>query len=171
MSSGIIIRLTRRAQKEVEKCRESYRAADPCRAFLPAIVSTFGRIHCGWLRVLFLLALANKKVDSFFHDLGEQAHDSSEAICWHRSEFFWHLRANLGLACAQAATLCTQVVGHSNHCSARGVLHVAPSITQDSRAPALRHILLRLGLRLCVNVGFDAISMLSILVPCGAALK
>ena len=117
------------------------------------------------------LLLANKKAASLFQELGEQADDSSLAICWRRIEFFWHLCANLGPACAQAATLCTQVLGHSNRCSGGGVLHVAPSITQDSRAPALRHILLRLGLRLCVNVGFDAISMLSILVPCGAALK
>ena len=31
--------------------------------------------------------------------------------CWRRSGVFWRLRASLGLACAQAATLCTQVVG------------------------------------------------------------
>ena len=33
-----------------------------------------------------------------------------------RGEFFWRMRANLGLACAQAATLCTQVVGHTRSC-------------------------------------------------------
>ena len=36
---------------------------------------------------------------------------SDEVDCWCRSEFFWRMRASLDLACAQAATLCTQVVG------------------------------------------------------------
>ena len=51
-----------------------------------------------------------------------------------RSEFFWHLCADPGLACEQAATLCTQAVGHSYRRSAR-----APSITLDCRAPALEN--------------------------------
>ena len=35
----------------------------------------------------------------------------SEVYCWRRSGSLWRMRASLGLACAQAATLCTQVVG------------------------------------------------------------
>ena len=34
-------------------------------------------------------------------------------IIWRRSGFFWRMRASLGLACAQATTLYTQVVGES----------------------------------------------------------
>ena len=32
-------------------------------------------------------------------------------MVWRRSRVFWRMRASLGLACAQVATLCTQVVG------------------------------------------------------------
>ena len=35
----------------------------------------------------------------------------SEVYCWRRSGDFLRMRASLGLACAQAATLYTQVVG------------------------------------------------------------
>jgi hypothetical protein len=36
-----------------------------------------------------------------------------EAFRWRRGEFFWHIRAKLGLACAQAANMRSQVVGRS----------------------------------------------------------
>ena len=37
-----------------------------------------------------------------------------EAYCWRRSGFFWRMRASLGLACAQATTLSSQVFGKGN---------------------------------------------------------
>ena len=52
---------------------------------------------------------SEKKTTRFFQDLGEQEDFSSEVYDWRRREFFWHMRAMLGLACAQAATLCIQV--------------------------------------------------------------
>ena len=35
----------------------------------------------------------------------------SKVYCWRPSRVFWRMRASLSLACAQAATLSTQVVG------------------------------------------------------------
>ena len=43
--------------------------------------------------------------------LGEAVDVDSEAYCWRWSGFFWRMRASLGLACAQATTLSTQVFG------------------------------------------------------------
>ena len=68
------------------------------RAFLPAVVSTSGRIH-GELH---------------FRALDEAIDADSEAYCWRRSGFFWRMRASLGLACAQATTLSSQVFGKGN---------------------------------------------------------
>ena len=63
--------------------------------------------------------IADKKTTQFIKDLGEQEDVSSVAYWWCRGGFFWHIRANLGLVCAQAAALCTQVVGNSHWRSAR----------------------------------------------------
>ena len=75
-------------------------------AFLPAVVSS-GRIHGELLRLLYILA--DKKTTRHFEALGEAVDVDSEAYCWRRSGVFWCMRASLGLACAQATTLCTQV--------------------------------------------------------------
>ena len=90
---------------------EGYRyAAQGLRhAFLPAIVSTSGRIHGELLRLLF--NLADKKTSNSLAALGEAIDVESEVYCRRRSGDFWRMRAALGLACAQAATLGTQVVG------------------------------------------------------------
>ena len=41
-------------------------------------------------------------------------HDRAQSHCWRRSGFFWRMRASLGLACAQATTLASQVFGNGN---------------------------------------------------------
>ena len=48
--------LSQRAQDKVDKYREGYAAPGLRHAFLPAIVSTSGRIHGELLRLLFFLA-------------------------------------------------------------------------------------------------------------------
>ena len=78
-------------------------------AFQPAIVSTSGRIHGELLRLLF--NLADKKTSNSLEALGEAIDVESEVYCRRRSGNFSRMRAALGLACAQAATLGTQVVG------------------------------------------------------------
>ena len=101
--------LSQRAQTKVDKYREGYAAQGLRHAFLPAIVSTSGRIHGELLRLLF--NLADKKTSNSLAALGEAIDVESEVYCRRRSGNFWRMRAALGLACAQAATLGTQVVG------------------------------------------------------------
>ena len=93
----------------LNKYREGYAAPGMRTAFLPAIVSTSGRIHGELLRLLF--NLADKKTSNSLAALGEAIDVESEVYCRRRSGNFWRMRAALGLACAQAATLGTQVVG------------------------------------------------------------
>ena len=57
--------LSHRAQEKIDKYRAGYAALDVRKAFLPAVVSTSGRIHGDLLRLLYLLA-DNKTV----HDVG-----------------------------------------------------------------------------------------------------
>ena len=101
--------LSQRARAKVDKYREGYAANGLRHAFLPAIVSTSGRIHGELLRLLF--NLADKKTSNSLAALGEAIDVESEVYCRRRSGNFWRMRAALGLACAQAATLGTQVVG------------------------------------------------------------
>ena len=61
------------------------------------------------LRLLF--NLADKKTSTSLEALGGAIAVESEVYCRRRSGNFWRMRASLGLACAQAATLGTQVVG------------------------------------------------------------
>ena len=92
--------LSQRAQEKIDKYRAGYAAQGVRKAFLPAVVSTSGRIHGDLLRLLYLLA--DNKTERHFRDRHEVIDDDSEAYCWRRSGFFWRMRASLGLACAQA---------------------------------------------------------------------
>jgi len=75
--------LCQRARAKVEKYRAGY-AAHPLRhAFLPAIVSTSGRIHGELLRLLF--NLADKKTSNSLEALGEAIDVESEVYCRRRS--------------------------------------------------------------------------------------
>ena len=75
----------------------------------PQYISVCGRIHGELLRLLFILA--DRKTTLSLQALGEAVDVDSEVYCRRRSGIFWRMRASLGLPCAQAATLCTQVVG------------------------------------------------------------
>ena len=110
--------LSHRALEKVDKYRAGYAAQDSCRALLPAFVSTSGRIHGEFLRLLCLLA--DNKTKLHFRALDEAIDVDSEAYCWRRNGFFWRMRASLGLACAQATTLCSQVFGKANPRSRAG---------------------------------------------------
>ena len=110
--------LSHRAREKIDKYRAGYAALDVRKAFLPAVVSTSGRIHGDLLRLLYLLA--DNKTKRHFRDRHEAIDDDSEAYCWRRSGFFWRMRASLGLACAQATTLAAQVFGKGNPRSRAG---------------------------------------------------
>ena len=116
--SDINLVLSQRAQEKVDKYRAGYAAGEMRHAFLPEVVSTSGRIHCDLLRLLYILA--DKKTMRYFEALGEAVDVDSEGYWWRRSGVFWRMRASLGLACAQATTLCTQVCGKARPRSRAG---------------------------------------------------
>ena len=62
---------------------------------LPAVVSTSGRIHGDFLRLLYILA--DNKTKLHFRALDEAIDADSEAFCWRRSGFFWRMRASASL--------------------------------------------------------------------------
>ena len=93
--------------------------------FLNAKNSLWSKNSLWFLHVLHILSIKAwgrgriyRKVVSRQEDLsnslaalGEAIDVESEVYCRRRSGNFWRMRAALGLACAQAATLGTQVVG------------------------------------------------------------
>jgi hypothetical protein len=88
------------AADKIRNYRDAY--AVNCQvAFLPACMSTSGRIHGEFLRLLFFLS--NKQADDYFADLGYEAH--KEEFCHRRSVFFYRNQCTIGLACAQAVAL------------------------------------------------------------------
>jgi hypothetical protein len=79
---------------------------DTCRrnrhvAFLPACMSTSGRIHGELLRLIFFLS--NKQAEDYFAALGYQLH--RQEFCHRRGVFFQRNRGTIGMACAQAVAL------------------------------------------------------------------
>ena len=72
--------LSHRAQEKIDKYRAVYAATDVRKAFLPAVVSTSGRIHGDLLRLLYLLA--DNKTKLHFRALDEAIDVDSEAYCW-----------------------------------------------------------------------------------------
>ena len=70
-------------------------------AFLPAYISTSGRIHGEVLRLIFFLS--NKQADDYFAALGYQPHE--DEFCHRRGVFFQQKWCTIGLACAHAVAL------------------------------------------------------------------
>jgi hypothetical protein len=65
-------------------------------AFLPACMSTSGRIHGEHLHLIFFLS--NKKADDYVATLGFQPHQ--QEFCHRRGVFFQQNRGAIGMACA-----------------------------------------------------------------------
>ena len=78
-------------------------------AFLPAIVSTSGRIHgelCDkLLRLLFILA--DKKTTLSFQAMGEAVDVDSAFYCWRRSGKFWRMHSPPAMS---GAPLCLSTI-------------------------------------------------------------
>ena len=87
--------LNNAASAKVQKYCEDYSASDVNKAFLPALLSTSGRIHGEFLRLLVILA--HRQTVKFIETIGEEP--SNEAFNWRRAEYFFHNRATTGLAC------------------------------------------------------------------------
>ena len=78
--------LNKTASAKVQKYREYCSASDFNNAFLPALLSTSGRIHGKFLRLLYILA--HRQTVKFFETIGEEP--SNEAFTWRRAEYFFH---------------------------------------------------------------------------------
>ena len=59
----------------MRKYREAYAAPDRLLAFLPAIMSTSGRIHGEFLRLLYILS--HRQAVKFFELFGEEPTDNA----------------------------------------------------------------------------------------------
>jgi len=70
-------------------------------AFLPACMTTSGRIHGEFLRLLYFIS--NKQAVDYFEALGYDAHKAE--FCHRRGVFFHNHRCTLGMACAQAVAM------------------------------------------------------------------
>jgi len=90
-------------------------------AFLPACMSTLGRIHSEFLRLLYFLA--DRQASDYFTALGYEPH--KEEYCHRRGVYFHQHRCTIGLACAQAVAI-------------RGAPHVARRHAAVPRALQLR---------------------------------
>jgi hypothetical protein len=88
------------AADKIREYRDPYRRNRHV-AFLPACMSTSGRIHGEFLRLLYFIA--NKQADDYFEALGYQP--LSKEFCHRRGVFFQQNRGTIGMACAQAVAL------------------------------------------------------------------
>jgi len=71
------------------------------KAFLPLIMSTSGRLHGEFVRLLYLLS--HRRAVRFFDALGYEP--CYEELCQRRGSFFFQHHTRIGLAGAQAAAL------------------------------------------------------------------
>ena len=101
--------LNNAADVKVWRYREAYAAPDRLLAFLPAIMSTSGRIHGEFLRLLHILS--HRQAVNFFELFGEEPNDN--AFTFRRTAYSFHNRATIGLACAQATAMRTHVAPHT----------------------------------------------------------
>jgi hypothetical protein len=92
--------LDQAAADKIRAYREPYHR-NRSLAFLPACMSTSGRIHSEFLRLLYFIA--DKQASDYFTDLGYEPH--KQEICHHRGVYFHQHRCTIDLACAQAVAI------------------------------------------------------------------
>ena len=112
--------LNEAAADKIRSYREPY-SRNRSLAFLPACMSTSGRIHSEFLRLLYFLA--DKQASDYFTALGYEP--PKEEYCHRRGVYFYQHRCTIGLACAQAVAI-------------RGAPHVARRHAAVPRALQLR---------------------------------
>jgi len=71
--------------------------------FLPAVMTTSGRISGDFLRLLYILA--HRQAANFFTRMGIPDPSSTEAYKQRRGMYFYYNHAAIGLACAQATAM------------------------------------------------------------------
>jgi len=106
-----LLEATARTRTKVHRYRAAY-AAQPgiAYAFLPCVMSTSGRIHGEFLRLLYILA--HRRTVRWFAQFGDD-HPSDEVFKFRRGQSFWHTRAAIGHAAAHAVAQRTHVAEHT----------------------------------------------------------
>ncbi len=103
-------------------------------SFLPAIVSTFTRVHGEFLRLLFLQA--HRETEAHFTAAGMSSQNiNSETLRFKRAAFYNGLKSKVGLAAAKAAALRVNL-------NVQGCVIVAPPMHAPSSTPLLPPLLL-----------------------------
>ena len=88
------------ARTKVERYRDAYaNRSGTTYAFLPCVMSTSGRIHGEFLRLLYILA--HRRTNKYFADMGDHE-PGTDAFTWRRSQYFWKHKAAIGLSTAVA---------------------------------------------------------------------
>ena len=117
------------ARTKVARYRAGY--AEIRHAFLPCVISTSGRLHGEFLRLLYIIA--HRRTTRWFqrHSNDEPSED---AFKFRRGQYFWHTRAAIGQAAARAVAQRVHVAEHTLR------RHRVPSNVQDDLAyPATVH--------------------------------
>jgi hypothetical protein len=119
------------AADKIRKYRADYNNRPPSAvSFMPAIVSTSGRLHSEFVRLLFLQA--HRETDRFFADSGVQlAQPNSGLYHFRRAAFSAQLKAKVGSTLAKAATLRINLNIDGAPITSR--THTHPSHSQTSR--------------------------------------
>jgi hypothetical protein len=92
--------LDRAAADKICAYREPYHR-NRSLTFLPACMSTSGRIYSEFLRLLYFIA--DQQASDYFTDLDYEPH--KEEFCHRRGVYFHQHRCSIGLACAQAVAI------------------------------------------------------------------
>ena len=99
-------------------------------AFLPCVMSTFGRIHGEFLRFLYILA--HRRTKRWFERFGYEPSD--EAFKFRRGQYFWHTRAAIGHATPLAVARRMRVAEHTLRRNRAG-LHPQDDLLHPYTAP------------------------------------
>jgi hypothetical protein len=77
--------------------------------FLPAVMTTSGRISGDFLRLLYILS--DRQTHNYFARMG-LLDPSTKAFKQHRGSYVYYNRAAIGLACAQATAMRIDIAPH-----------------------------------------------------------
>ena len=90
-------------------------------SFLPAVMTTSGRISGDFLRLLYILS--NRQAHNYFTRMG-LLDPSPKAFKQRRGTYFYYNRAAIGLACAQATAMRIDIAPHKR--PLKKLPHLAP---------------------------------------------
>ena len=95
------------ARTKVDRYRAGYAALKY--AFLPCVISTSGRLHGEFLRLLYIIA--HRRTVNWFRQHSNDE-PSEDAFKFRRGQYFWHTSA-IGQAAARAVAQRVQVAEHT----------------------------------------------------------